>query len=81
METDTKRILLQMFETMLEQQKLMGELKSSRDALIEVLGQHDPNFRSDYFSAENAAIVEEVGSVDGLTDRIHRLSRLVQSQC
>jgi len=75
MDMDTKRILAQVLETIMEQQRTITELSHKHDALIAAIAQSSP--LEDY-EDECEYAAAEAGSADGVGDRIARLSELVR---
>ena len=75
METDTKRILLQVLETMLEQQRMICDLAQSETLVIEAIQKDYP---SECVIAARSAALESYDSVFGVADRIQRLSEQVR---
>lgn len=78
MEQDTKRILLHMLETMLEQQQIICDLTRSDSMVIEAVRKR--NEPSHVATAQQ--VVDATGdSVLGLSNRIERLADQVRRFC
>lgn len=78
MEQDTKRILLQTFETMLELEHDLAEKRINDEALTEALATLNPRFRKAFVAAREEAASH--ATADGVADRLHRLSEAVRHQ-
>jgi len=75
METDTKRIVLQMLETMLEQQQMLSDVAQAEKLVIEAIRKDYP---SECVEAAWLAAHESFDSVFGVADRIQRLAEQVR---
>jgi len=75
MESDTKRILLQVLETMLEQQRMLCDVAQGETLIIEAIQKDYP---SECVQAARCAAHEAYDSVLGVADRIQRLSQQIR---